>query len=176
MPYETVQYPRVASYDLESTTELAVHWTKDSHVQISVERHADLAALLPDSDSRDQPLTCHPAIEKPIDPIPVGSVKIPADGSQVALKTQAATSTPTGRTSADIPEWAATPAEWTVLRQCGSVEKCTDIAIQDWPIVAFGDGTSAPAAIITNVLDRNEINRLIRVLRKARDDAYGRDE
>jgi hypothetical protein len=174
MPYETVQYPAVASYDLEATTETSVHWTKDSHVQIQIQRRADLKGTGPNAPLNtwvelpgpytSRQLTPAEFTERAnCDPIPVGSVKV-ADG-QIAYKTR-------GRVDLGVCGHAA---EWTVLRMAGSVEKCTEDLIEDWPIVHFGDETSPPATIITRPLDRAEINNMIRVLRRARDAAYGAD-
>lgn len=43
-------------------------------------------------------------------------------------------------------------------------------------VATWGDGTKAHARGLYSDLDRQQINELIRVLRRARDSAFGRDE
>jgi hypothetical protein len=180
MPYETIQFPRATSYDLEEATELSVHWGKESWVQIEVERYTDLAATNPGgplagmqgreavADGKWVDISTPEPRHQVTDPIPCGSVKV-AD-TQVAYKTRSAHQVGDGGVGS-----VKYGAEWTILRMSGSVEKCTEDSIQDWPIVHFGDGTAPPAKIISQPLDRGQINNMIRVLRRARDAAYGAD-
>jgi hypothetical protein len=175
MPFETVQWPPVGD---TSPTQISVHWTKSafaadaSRVELDVTRH-DLKVpvkveQLPPGEfatADPTPRLCSgewgeaPAFE----PIPVGAIKI-GDG-QIACKTSIG-----NRLEAD--QWAV----WRVRETCTEVTTCTEGQVMDWPIVHYPDGRPVAAHIRTNGLNRNEINRLIRVLRKARDDAYGRDE
>lgn len=180
MPYETVQHPNVATYDFEPTTEVSVHWTKDSHVQLRVEQHTDLSGARPGG-----PFSNDPTVPKPetVDPVPVGSVKVkPVEvrrlTSEIAIKIAVAIDT--GLTGE--------PAKWLVLRRGPDTTESTndleslftteivsEADVTGWTTVAFGDGMVTAATIFTRPLNRAEINRLIRVLRKARDDAYGAD-
>ncbi len=159
-----------------------MHWTKDSHVQLKMHRENQV----PVPQRRQIPLASYleeepvdhgvgvlepsglPASPAPV--IPVGSVKV-ADG-QIAYKTAEVVHRPDGDQVRTL-----TVGGWTVLRLSGSVEACTEDQIQDWPTVHYGDGSAwLPEAIIySEVLDRKTINRMIRTLRKARDDAYEPD-
>lgn len=169
MPYETVQYPNVATYDFEPTTEVSVHWTKDSHVQLRVEQHTDLSGARPGGPFSNDPTVPKPEI---VDPVPVGSVKVkPVEvgrlTSEVAIKTAVAIDT--GLTGES--------AKWLVVRRGpdATTEIVSEADVSGWTTVAFGDGMVTAATIFTRPLNRTEINRLIRVLRKSRDDAYGAD-
>ncbi len=72
----------------------------------------------------------------------------------------------------------------------GDIEFCTPAEAAAGPHVIYNDKPVKNLAVVINgeertlphfnslwgTLDRAQINRLIRLLRKARDDAYGRDE
>lgn len=161
MPYETVQYPGPATYDFEPQTEVSVHWGKESWVQINIQVHTDRSAANPGGPLANDPTVLPPKK----DPIPVGSVKVNGDGTQVALKVAPAIDT------GDMGE----PPRWRVLWQTGTVEEVIESQIAEWEITSFGDGTPVATTVITNPLDRAEINKLIKALRKARDQAYGAD-
>jgi hypothetical protein len=107
MPKEVIQYP---STQTRAGTELAVHWSRDNHVQVEARRHVFGYKHLPDCSclTGDHPCESMPAV-----------------------------------VSSDAPE--------------------TDPYVDE------------PAQVFTEVLSRSDINKLIRVLRRARDAAYGAD-
>lgn len=154
MPYETVQYPRTNS---DSGSEVSVHWSKDAHVQLKMQRHVWVTPAKAYDDMEDTP----PQLADP----PVGTVK--ATDSQIAYKIRDRVDT--GNTGH--------PDEWVVVRLCGAVESCTGAQIEDWPVVYYpsDSGCIVPAEVWSEPLSRSEANRLIKVLRRARDDVFEPD-
>lgn len=169
MPFEIVQRP---GGGLTNPTTVGVHWTKESHVQLHVERehllecrhaseHIDwkpVEGLTPKTQEvfgRSMCSDCPPHEDQTL---PVGTVR--CGDSQIAYKTD------TDRVDNC----------WTILRLSGSVEHATNEQVVNLPVVAMPESGAVPAAEIwTEVLDRGALNRMIRTLRKARDDAYGAD-
>lgn len=171
MPFEIVQRP---GGGLTNPTEISVHWTKESHVQLRVDRdHLMKCANGCDDIIVPTPLAmagetfvrgragCSDCPPPNARELPVGTVRV--GDSQVAYKTH----------ESEHP----TDVSWTILRLCGSLEYATDEQVQNLVVVAMPeDGAAVPAAQIwTEVLNRGALNRMIKVLRKARDDAYGAD-
>ncbi|BBY78858.1 hypothetical protein H7I53_17950 [Mycolicibacterium pulveris] len=190
MPYEVVQYPRT---DAADGTEVSVHWSKQGngdHVQLKVERHVWGAAVCPNGCTERNaqiavenralravegsiPLAYHGCSECPpfaVERLPLGSVRVSADG-HIARKV-----------SETVPELAQPGDEflgtWTIWRREGDTENVVEAQILDWPVVSVPDDAdhgAVPAQVFTDQLGRDEINALIRALRKARDQAYGAD-
>lgn len=150
MPYETVQYPKT---DTTDGTEVSVHWSKGSHVQLQVERHVWAKAPEAFDDMTDTPP--HP------EPFPVGTIRANDDQSQAAFRVD-------GLTSDDHDRWV-------IVRSNAAVETCTTEQIADWKVVSYGDLRPTRTWVWTDELTRTELNKLIRTLRRARDDAYGSD-
>jgi hypothetical protein len=168
MPKETVQYPSMNN----PASEVSVHWSKPDaggHVQLRVEQHVWAAERCPngcteenlrsDSVAKMGCSSCPPQA----DPVPVGSIKISDDG-HVARKTTR------------VYEGGGED-EWMLWRREGGIEpNVKDSQIATWPLIWVPEGGSVPGVIYTEVFERGNINRMIKVLRQARDDAYGRDE
>lgn len=163
MPYETVQYPRTNS---DTGSEVSVHWSKNAHLQLKMQRHVWVTPAKAYDDTGDTP----PQMAEP----PVGTVK--ATDSQIAYKIREATCS--GHTTPDGGEiYDARPDEWVVVRLNGAVETCTGSQIDEWPIVYYpsDSGYIVPAEVWSEPLSRAEANRLIKMLRTSRDDVFGAD-
>lgn len=173
MPFETVQYP---GHPNNTPTETSVHWSKPDaggHVQLRVQRHhladqrcpngCDEHNARPDVRAKMGCTECPPHA----DPVPIGAIRASDDG-HVARKVSSA------HTSLDGPVEHGND-DWQVWRREGSTETVKESQIQSWPVVWMPEGGVVAADVYTEVFDRPNINRMIRVLRRARDDAYGAD-
>lgn len=184
MPYEVIQYPNTSPDD--SGTEITVHWSKDSHVQLEVVRHVWGHVCRNGCDGintgcSECPRGTTPEFDKGKEfgaPAIVGHSVGPCgayghpggapwrcslreghigdhaavvDGSEQATWPNDTLSLATERT---VP---------------GLVNGDTDTPEQ-MPV-----SSDLPAQIWTQILTRQEINKMIRVLRRARDHAYGQD-
>jgi hypothetical protein len=148
MPFETVQYPRT---DASDGTEVSVNWSKGSHLQLKVQRHVWVnPPHEPDWDNQDAPLPARS------EPLPLGTVKGAEDNSQIAFKIDA-----------DL---------WTVCRATGGVETCSSEQIAEWPVIWYPDERPVESTIFTDCFTREDVNAMIRALRRARNDAFGQDE
>lgn len=86
------------------------------------------------------------------------------------------------------PEWPATPAPGIRAWRDASLHVSwrpdshvqiaveMDVAYAQMAVDAPTDGEAARTEVFVPPLTREEINKLIRTLRRARDQAYGRDE
>lgn len=126
MPKEVIQYPRT---DGNSGTEVSVHWSKGTWVQIGVTRHV-WGPL--DPDARTSPIHAdHSACDECAREV-VRRARCDQDGPQMM----------TAMVGSDAP-----------------------------PVGEF----DPPATVFTEVMTRDEINKMIQVLRRARDQAFGKD-
>lgn len=151
MPFEVVQYPNTSPDD--SGTEVTVHWSKDSHVQLEVVRHVWGHVCVNGCDG----------VVTGCDQCPRGTVAEFDKGKEFgapAIVGEATGSLDVGPavSSGGLGLHRGTPAPVGVMVE----------------LVGTPDPIG-PAQIWTQVLSRQEINKLIRVLRRARDQAYGED-
>jgi hypothetical protein len=178
MPYEVVQ--RAARtldnhHPAGSATEMSLRWEKDaSFVQMKIERfddstnewvHADgiVSGTISSISSVLGTLVGNPPQPSRF---PVGTIRVNGDGSQIAYKTKERVDNAT----------TGSAAMWTVVHTGrGDTEECVEDAIEDWPVIFYPDDRPVPTTIWTDTLNRDEINRFIRALRRARDAAYGAD-
>lgn len=137
MPYEVVQYPNTSP---EVTgTEVTVHWSRDSHVQLEVVRH----------------VWAHQC-RNGCDGVTSGCDECPRGTTDEFNKAKSS-----ARDVGELEGMGFTPDE------AMSLQKDQELLLDS--------GDTGPARIWTQVLSRQEINKLIRVLRRARDQAYGED-
>jgi hypothetical protein len=153
MPKETVQYP---STDGPSGTEISVGWSKDNYVQLHVQRHVwtNTPAALPVVTDAEK-VTAATAGLAPLNPYAAQRLADHVAG----VETCDCQHRPCDHSTPEEPQEAIV----------GQVEY---VGIGPDPI----SGYEEPQEVWTEVLSRAEINKLIRVLRRARDQAYGRDE
>lgn len=181
MPKETVQYPRTEHG--ANATEISVHWSRDSFVQLQVERHA--FHVKDDCGCNVNPCAHGDTWNGPVE----------GDGHLPRTKIDAEDASPgsdDALTSSEVAELA------TAIRKAfAQLEDCDDYAAVVAVITDFADNHTRKAVsetdsdtavdqwgvpcdhgvqVFTDVLNRTEINNMIRVLRRARDQAYGRDE
>jgi len=161
MPYETVQYPTTKG---SCPTEVTVSWNKDqAHVQLRVERHHVIEC--PNGCDRHNRAVEEGAAKMGCtdcppfgDPIPINSLRVSGDG-HVARKDD--------------------DGAWNIWRREGMGRTGPEVVVEDqileWPVAWMPDDQPVAAVIYTEVLTRPQINKMIRTLRKARDDAYGAD-
>lgn len=136
MPYEVIQYPNTSPND--SGTEITVHWSKESHVQLEVVRHI-WGHVCPNG----------------CDGINTGCSECPRGTVDEFHKGK---------------DLGAPVIVGTVLTAERTAPAVTDGDPEQMPVAS-----DLPAQIWTQILTRQEINKMIRVLRRARDQAYGED-
>lgn len=163
MPYETVQYPKT---DVDTGSEVSVHWSKDAYVQLQVQRHM---WKMP-AEAYDDTCDTSPQRSEP----PVGTVK--ATDAQIAYKIREATCSG-HKDDSGCELYDERPDEWVVVRLNGAVETCTGEQIADWPEVFYpsDSGCTLSQTVWTDPLSRSDVNRFVRMLRKARDDVFEAD-
>lgn len=193
MPYETIHGGRV---DNPNSTALSVHWTKGSHVQVHLERGDSIVSgqdYVPNKSRKiDQPV---PEVARR-DTCP-GTVRVGPDG-QIACKVRDRVDYGTDghdggcwvivtfsepNTWSPQPQPLPPPAGWIpdtkaeLLNRDFRIDTCSEGEVYNWPIVHYGpqSGQLPRAEVWSEVLERGQLNSMIRSLRKARDDAYGAD-
>lgn len=159
VPRETVQY---ASIHSPSPTEVEICWSKQSpHVQLHVKREVVTEMRCPNgcdehnrhAGPRDARMGCSECPPHS-DPVPFGSIRASDDGHLARKDDDGA---------------------WNIWRREGSLEVVTEQQLLGWKLVWVPEDGVVPSDIYTEPFDRSALNKMIRMLRKARDDAYGAD-
>lgn len=165
VPRETVQY---ASIQSTSPTEVQVCWSKQApHVQLHVQREVVTEMRCPNGcDDRNRHAGPNDAkwgcsdCPPHSDPVPIGSIRASDDG-HLARK---------------ISSYLDGPDQWAIWRREGTADEVVlEEQLLGWRLVWVPEDGLVPADIYTEPFDRSALNKMIRMLRKARDDAYGAD-
>lgn len=181
MPFETVQYPNTSP---ETTgTEVTVHWASDGYVQLEVARHV-WSPLAPGETGTTAEWDQNKArtvegIDTPLsqDRPPLGAIK--AQDGEIAVKIgEMRKTSEDGNTGWVEGIWQVTKVPEVMsssMRGLAAVDLVTEDHVAFWPIVWAPGGYLIAQHVYTEVLDRGQINKMIRTLRRARDSAYGSD-
>lgn len=172
MPKETVQFPSV---DGAIATETSVRWTRQEiggHVQISIQRYPTPRGCLNGCDGVNVGCSQCPPNLAPADAATravIGSSQVLSQVLIGATSEEEVSAGPFGSAVIDGPPVVVELPPRVSLGGSYILPPIDDLDLAQ----VQSDGS---AIMWSDPLDRNAINKLIKVLRRARDQAYGQDE